>query len=92
MSSEQVAENFGSAKEDLSSNYSNYFSKLLKWAKQKDANQIKYVSVVHRLQKNSDFSEASVSESWYLKTNLCHLRAGTLSKNKLSLGGGLSTF
>lgn len=48
VSSEKVAENFGSAIENLSSNYS---------AKQKDANaperhEIKYVLEVHCLQKN----------------------------------------
>lgn len=62
--------------ENLSSNYS---------AKQKDANaperhEIKCVLEVHRLQKKKKKSQASVSESWYLKTDLCHLRAATLRR------------
>lgn len=59
MSSEKVAENSGSATENLSSNYS---------AKQKDAHEIKYVLEVHHLQKN--FSQAFVSETGYLKKKL----------------------
>ncbi len=73
----ELTENSGSATEGLSSNYS---------AKQRDANapERDMRSSIYRrstiCKTISDFSLASTSETWYLETNLCHLRAAALRR------------